>query len=309
MKSPFFLAGVISAAVFASACDQTKLVADSTSGLFERAQPGLESYWDYETMGKAFPASIVQLEGILRIVPDNQVILQQGVAAYVGYGYGWIEDRIEEADATDDYEEADHLRRRAKMLYLRAKDLAEHLVDLKTLGGRAEATSGGLDEFEAWLDAQFVEKEQVMVLLWWGQAWAAYINLAMEDMEVVADVPLAKAILQHSVDLDPDSLYSAGRMALGILWSAQLPPDMDLSKKYFEEGLKATERRNLLLQMNMARFYAVNLGDHKLFTELLEEVVNAGDVLPEARLGNLIARRRAERYLRLIDTFFSDLSE
>jgi hypothetical protein len=61
--------------------------------------------------------------------------------------------------------------------------------------------------------------------------------------------------------------------------------------------------------MSMARYYAVNAGDSQLFRDLLEEVVEAGDVLPEARLSNAIARRRAQRYLDRIEYYFSDLSE
>ncbi len=296
------------AIVLIAGCDTTKLVADSSSGLFERAQPAFEQYWDYDTAGKALPANIIQLEGVLRIVPDNKVVVLQGIQAYVGYGYGWIEDRIEEAEAVDDYEEADHLRQRCNKLYLRAKDLAEHLVRLSTLGGLDEVlASGNLDKMEEWLEVAFERKKDAAVLLWWGQAWAAYINMAMEDMDVVADVPLVKAVLRRSVELDPEYFFSTGKMALGIVWSSQLPPDMELSKKYFDEALEETERRSLITQVNMARYYAVSMGDSKLFRELLEEVLNAGDVLPEARLTNRIARRRAERYLRLIDQYFSDV--
>ena len=64
-----------------------------------------------------------------------------------------------------------------------------------------------------------------------------------------------------------------------------------------------------MVQMSMARYYAVNVGDHKLFRELLQEVLDAGDVLPEARLSNAIARRRSQRYLDQIEYYFSDLSE
>ena len=63
-----------------------------------------------------------------------------------------------------------------------------------------------------------------------------------------------------------------------------------------------------MVQMSMARYYAVNVGDHELYRELLQEVLDAGDVLPEARLSNAIARRRAQRYLDHIDLYFSDLS-
>jgi len=51
-----------------------KLAADSTAELFGRAAPGVEQHWDYVLVGKSFPASIIQLEGLLRVVPENEVI-------------------------------------------------------------------------------------------------------------------------------------------------------------------------------------------------------------------------------------------
>ncbi len=84
---------------------------------------------------------------------------------------------------------------------------------------------------------------------------------------------------------------------------------MDRAKVLFDEVLEKTERRNLMVQMSMARYYAVNIGDHKLFRELLQEVLDAGDVLPEARLSNAIARRRSQRYLDQIEYYFSELVE
>jgi hypothetical protein len=84
---------------------------------------------------------------------------------------------------------------------------------------------------------------------------------------------------------------------------------MDRAKVLFDEVLQKTERRNLMVQLSMARYYAVNVGDHQLFRELLQEVLDAGDVLPEARLSNTMARRKAQRYLDHIEYYFSDLSE
>ncbi|MBW2403965.1 MAG: hypothetical protein JRF42_09180, partial [Deltaproteobacteria bacterium] len=73
------------------------------------------------------------------------------------------------------------------------------------------------------------------------------------------------------------------------------------------EVLAGTERRSLIVQVSMARYYAVAIGDYELFKKLLDEVVAAGDVLPEARLLNVIARRRAERYLNQPYLYFSDV--
>ena len=64
-------------------------------------------------------------------------------------------------------------------------------------------------------------------------------------------------------------------MTMATLAASEFPPDMDRAKILFEEVLSKTERRNLMVQLSMARYYAVNVGDHALFTELLEEVLAA----------------------------------
>lgn len=289
-------------------CDTEKLAADSTAELFGRAAPGIEQHWDYELVGKSFPASIIQLEGLLRIVPDNETIGMSLVAAYIGYGTGWIEDRVEIADIEDEWEEADALRRRALVMYTRAWELSKHFLRNRD-EGFDEALKGGIDTLDSWLRMVFVEKEDAAILLWSGASLGARINMGMEDMDTVADLPLAKVLLGYSVELDPDFMFMIGQMTMATLAASEFPPDMDRAKVLFDEVLEKTERRNLMVQMSMARYYAVNVGDHKLFEELLEEVLAAGDVLPEARLSNTLARRKAARYLDNIDLYFSDLSE
>lgn len=303
------LFGLLLAGVFVlSGCDTEKLAADSTAELFGRAAPGIEQHWDYELVGKSFPASIIQLEGLLRIVPDNETIGMSLVAAYIGYGTGWIEDRVEVADFDDEWEEADRLRARALVMYNRAWDLSKHF--LRNRGeGFDEALKGGIDSLDQWCRNTLTEKEDAAILLWSGASLGARINMGMEDIDTVADLPLAKVLLSYSVELDPDFLFMIGQMTMATLAASEFPPDMDRAKVLFDDTLEKTERRNLQVQLSMARYYAVAVGDHKLFRSLLDEVVEAGDVLPEARLSNTLARRRAQRYLERIDYFFADLSE
>lgn len=301
--------GILAAGLLTlGACDTAKLAADSTAELFGRAAPGIEQHWDYELVGKSFPASIIQLEGLLRVVPDNEVIGLSLVAAYIGYGTGWLEDRVEVADIEDDWEEADHLRRRALVMYTRSWELSKHFLRNRD-AGFDDALKGGVDSLQAWVDTVFVEKDDAAILLWAGASLGARINMGMEDMDTVADLPLAKVILNRSVELDPDFMFMIGKMTMGVLAASEFPPDMDSAKLILDDVLEKTERRNLMVQTSMARYYAVNIGDHKLFRELLQEVIDAGDVLPEARLSNAIARRRAARYLDQIEYYFSDLSE
>jgi len=285
------------------ACDTAKFTAESTAGLFTRAAPAFESYWDYDLAGEAVPATIVQFEGILRVVPDNDAILSQLTQAYVAYAYGWIEAEVEALEFEGEYEEADVQRRRTRTMYQRALDLARHRVRLRNEDVDA-AVQGTVEELEDWLEVAFLDKADAELLLWHGYAWGSYINSAKDDMEAVADLAYAKAFVARSIELDPDYYNSAGYTFMGVATASEMAGDMEAAKVYFEKALARTERRALMTQVNMARHYAVKEGDRELFDTLLAEVMDAQDPLPEARLANRMARVRAALYIENADQLF-----
>jgi len=284
-------------------CDIAKFTADSTAGLFTRAAPAFESYWDYDLAGEALPATIVQFEGILRVVPDNEAILSQLAQAYVAYAYGWIEAEVEALEFEGEYDEADVQRARTRIMYLRAMDLTRHRIRLHN-EDVDNAVKGSVEDLEAWLQAAFVEESDAEILLWHGYAWGSYINAAKDDMEAIADLAWAKAFVVRSIELDPNYYNAAGYTFMGVATASEMASDMDLAKVYFEKALARTERRALQTQVNMARYYAVKTGDRELFDALLTEVLDAQDPLPEARLANRMARERATLYIDNADQLF-----
>jgi hypothetical protein len=291
------------ATLLLAGCDITRLTANSTANLFERAAPAFQEHWDYELAGKALPSNIIQSEGVLRVVPDNEKVLLQAIRAYTGYAYGWIEDDMEAAELEGDLERADHLRERAGLMYVRARDLGQHWIGLHA-DGMQPAVEGGLPAFEAWLEEHFDEPEHAPMLLWTGYPWGSYINVRKDDMAAVADLPFAKALVKRSVDLDPDYFYGAGLTFLATSEAMAMGGDLEAAKEKFERALAVTERRSFVVQVNYARSYAIKTQDKELYVKLLREVVEAGDVLPEARLQNQIAKRRAARYLEQTEMYF-----
>lgn len=284
-------------------CDVAKFTADSTAGVFSRAAPAFESYWDYELAGEAVPATIVQLEGILRVVPDNEAILMQLSQAYVAYAYGWVEVEVEELEFDGEYTKANDQRRRAGTMYLRALDLTRHRIRIFHPTVDA-AVDGSIEDLEAWLDDEFVDKSDAEALFWHGYAWGSYINTNKDDMEAIADLAYAKAFVERSIELDPDYYHASGYTFMGVATASELAGDLDVAKVYFEKALALTEGRALSNQVNMARYYAVKTGNRELFDKLLNEVMDAQDPLPEARLANRMARERAELYIENADQLF-----
>ncbi len=284
-------------------CNLSKFTANATSKLFEQAAPAFEQHWDYETAGAAAPANILQLEGLLRASPENKTFLLQLMRAYVGYGYGWVEDAAELAELEGELEKADRQRARARRMYWRARTLGQHLLSLDE-DGFDQALAGGLSDFEQWLKEKFEDPEDAVALLWTGYAWGSYINVSRDDMAAVADLSFAKAVVRRSVELDSSYYFGAGLIFLATASTLELGANLDEVKKMWDRALSKSKRRSLLAQVNMAKEYAVRRQDRALYVALLKEVIAAGDPLPEQRLSNRIARRRAIRYLGQVDELF-----
>lgn len=291
------------AALPLSGCDLARVAARSSAAVSVRAAPGFEQYFDYELAGEAMPATIVQLEGMIRADPSNRRLLQQLARTYVGYAYGWVEDRVEELEFEHGaYAEGAVQRARAHRFYLRAKDLGWYLLSLDEAGGDA-AMASGETAFRRWLD-RFTYDRDAPILFWTGSAWASSIGTSAEGLSDSADLPFARAMIERSIAIDPSYQHASALGALGAIEASVPDGDLDRARGFFEDAIARTDRHSYALLVNMANTYAVQAEDRALYVGLLEEVLNGADVDPSARLANLIAKRRAARYLARVDRRF-----
>jgi hypothetical protein len=304
-RFPRALIGAV-ACLALSACNLNKMVADSTAGLLEEAGPALDGFWDIEVAGAGIPGAIMQLEAMYSISPDNETLALNLAKTYVGYAVGWVENDYEVAYAKSDFDTADRLRHRARLLYLRARNLSLRAMRNRDPGidEALKTPDKGLKEY---LEKNYKDKDDVGPLFWTGMAWGAAVNMSLDQPDLLADLPTAKVLVERAKQLD--AMYFAGGayIFLGSM-EAAFPPALggnpEAGKKIFEEGLAATKRRNHMMLVNYARLYAVNTQNRQLYYDLLMEVINAGDLGNDVRLSNKLARRRAERYLSQIGDLF-----
>ncbi len=271
-------------------CDTTRAItAPSTAELLARGAPAGEEHWDLQFMGRALPAAILQAEGVLRIRPDDERLLLQIVRGNVAYGFGWPERFAERAEAEGDLEESERQLARARWYYRRAFELGRYWVSLHETGWN-EALAKGPEAFAKWL-ARFDEPEQAPMLLWTGYAWAAWIDVSRDDMEAVADLPAALALVRRSVRLDPGLEYAAGLTLLAAAKAEALAADLDAAEATFREALERSGGRSLMVHYQYARTVAVKRQDRRLFLRLVRDALQAPDT-PSIRLQNAIARAR-----------------
>jgi hypothetical protein len=300
------LTGLLLPSVLAG-CDMTKFTARSTAGLFERAAPAFDELSDYEFAKQAAPASIMQLEGVLRIEPEDPRLLLAAAQSWTSYAFGFVEEELELAEARGDLKDADHQRARARRMYLHARDLGRRWLTARASGAE-RALSAGPDRLRDFLTRELDDEADAKALFWTGNAWGAAIDISRDDPELLADLPLARTLVEHSVKLDERYYGAAGHIFLGCSHASLSPAlggDPKAGHGHFERALALTRRTALMVHVNYARCYAVQTQNRARFVALLQEASRAGvDLDPQARLPNEIARRRAARLLAQVDELF-----
>lgn len=286
-----------------------KFAANSTVGVMNRASPALQSFADPALAEATLPYSITQMEGLLLVVPGRTDLRVNLMRALGSFGFGFMEERMEVAERADDEERIEYYRNRASIAYVRAKEIGFETLTLEEDGdgGARGAIRRGIDGWKSYLQ-RFDDREQVGMVFWLGYAWARHINLNKNDPEVLADLPFAIALFERALELDPTYMNYAPCAAMAAYYARAAPSlggEPERSREFFERAINGTQRHFLTYLVLEARAYAVMIQDRALYRRLLEEVINAGDVMPEQRLANQIAKGRARRYLEQIDDLFA----
>ncbi|HMJ54203.1 MAG TPA: TRAP transporter TatT component family protein [Polyangiaceae bacterium] len=281
-------------AVFAATvgCIKSTILNGQIKGTRE-GSVAVDTLSDFEVArGIAF-AGLGQFEGMHQLAPENEDALFLLVKGWTATGFGFIEDDYEIAIDADDEAKAEYHRARARAAYDRAIQYGIALLQMRAPGfEKAKNNAGSIKQYLA-----SFEKRDAMNLLWVGQAWLARANMAKDDPAIVAELHVGEALIERSVALDETAAYANGHAALGSYHARTAMAELDAAQKHFARAIQLTQGKALLPKFHFARSYYCMKGDKANYEATLREVVDAPDALPEQRLQNTIAKRRARRYL------------
>ena len=270
-----------------------RILLDGTLKSTRDAAKAFDTLSDLDVAKEGAGASLVNLEGMQSLAPDNEDGLFLLTQSWTGYASAFIEDGWERAyDRGDDDDEAFQANR-AREAYDRAIRFGSLLIEQRHPGFAAAQKNA--DTIKAYL-SKFA-KADAESLLWLGLAWLSRGGVAAERSDIVAELFVGVAILERSVELDEGLAYATGLAALGAYHARAPDAELAQAKALFDRALGLTQRRALTVQVMAAQNYACQAHDEKLYRALLDEVLAAGEVLPEQRLENTIAKRKATRYL------------
>lgn len=252
---------------------------------------------DWEVARRAASAGIAQFEGMHYLAPYNENALLMLTRSWSGMAFGFIEDEMEQAQDKygEDSETVGYHKKRAVAAYSRALFYGEKLLEMKAPG--FDDAKKNVESMQAWLrnfDDPEVDAEN---LFWVGQAWMSRVNLMKDDPSYVAELFVGVELMKRSLELDPTWNYGSAHGVLGAYHARTAMAELDEAKEHFDKALAISEGKSLLIKVNMAARYHCAKVNKDAYVSTLTEVVEAGDTLPEQRLQNTIAKRRAKRLL------------
>lgn len=272
-----------------SGCSSRRLAVQATLPLVSSQIVSMQEERDVGLAEKAIPASLKMLEGLAKEDPENVWILENLAEGFCGYAFSFLEDSEPE---------------RASGLYLRGKNYALRALEIQSNGQKWS----GLSWVEFSKKLKEVNHSQQPALFWMGQCWGSWLSLNLDSVEAFSDLPRVDALMNRVLELDPEFHHAGPHLFLGAFYggrSRMLGGNPDKAREHFEQALKITEGKYLLIPLLYSKTYAVQNQDQKLFEIQLKKVLETSeDIFPEQRLANQVAKQKAKTLLEKIDELF-----
>ncbi len=269
-------------------CTIQSLALRSVDSLFDNTVAALMGEGDLQFAESAIAGDMKLLEGVVESDPTNVKYLQLACMGYASYALAFAEDTPG----------------RALLFYSRAlaygqRGLIARGIPKNAFTADAAAMRSALGK---------LGKSDVPLAFWTANAWGSAINLQQDEPDAIAGIPTANALMQWVLDREPDFFYGGASLYFGVYYGSY-PPALggrpDIAKENFDRAIASGKGRFLMTDVLYARTYAVETQNEVLFKELLTRVVDAPpDVLPEQRLANAVAQKRARQLLARAEELF-----
>ncbi len=291
---------LVGASLAAPGCSLRRMAVKSVADTLAGSGETFASDEDLELVREAAPFSLKLMESLLAEVPTHRGLLLATCSGFTQYAYAFLH-----TDAAliehEDFERSEALKARARRMYLRARDYCLRHLELgyRGLGARLRA-----DPVRA---VRVVRREDVAGLYWTAASWGAAIALGLDRPDLIADLPVVRALFDRALALD--ETFGDGAVHEALISLDALPEAMGGSaaraREHFDRAVALSKGRAAGPYVTLASTVVVNEQNRAEFERLLKEALAVDpDADPRRRLANLVAQRRARYLLDHVEWFF-----
>jgi len=256
---------------------------------------------DPELIREAAPFSLKLMESILATTPHHTGLRLSAASGFTQYAYAFVQADADAREETD-VAAAAALRARACRLYLRGRDHGLQGLESVHPGFTTALRQSPRQAVGA------CNRPDVPLLYWTAAAWASAIAVGKDRPDLIADLPLAEALIDRALVLD--EAYDHGAIhAFLTAYELSRPggtgDPVERSRAHYERAVALSGGGQAGPFLSYAENVSVRQQDRAEFERLLRRALAIDpDARPEWRLVNLIMQARARRLLAQADDLF-----
>lgn len=286
-------------------CSFEKFTVKQTANVFAKGKLAMDRENNPTFARDALPASIKTLESLLISAPENEKLLRLLAESYFSYAFGFLQHDIYVAEAQlADEAEIESLITRTIDHYTRARDYGFRLLGDQAF--RKAAMKPDVDKVKSMLED--MDEDDVPGLFWIGYSWGTAINLAQQNPDMVAALPVVEAIMKRVEQLDDTYFYSGVHVFFGVYYAsrpAMAGGNPEKAKEHFEEAMKQHGDVDLMIPFLYGRYWGTQTQNREFFDTMMQKVLEEDlSEHPNTRLRNEIARDRAAFWKEQADDLF-----
>ncbi len=287
-----FLALALAAAILGG-CIKTMIADSSSSG-----GTVFSSDEDPDLVREALPFGLKFQESLLADLPEHRGLLLALARGFTAYAY-LIQQEADEIDKAD-YRRARVMRARARDLYIRARDYA-----LRGLGVEHAGFGAHLRKDHAAVLAQ-TDGDDIEFLYWAGASWGAALGVAKDDLDLIAEAPLAEAMVKRVLEIDETYDRGAAHEFLVSYEGSRPGGSAEVARSHYDRALELSGGARASTYLALATSVVLSEQNLTEFRRLIALALAVDpDAAPELRLVNTVSHRRALLLQsRISDLFF-----
>jgi len=291
------------ASLVAPGCSVRKVAVNALANALAAGGDTYASDDDPELVAAAIPFGLKTMEALLAETPEHDGLLLAASSGFTQYAFAFVQaeaDLVEEKDLS----RATALRARARKLYPRALGYG-----LRGLEARHPGFEAGLrDDARREETLARATKADVPLLYWTGAAWGAAISLSKENAELTADQGIVEALQRRALALD-EGFGQGAIHDFFVSFEGGRPPaaggSVERARRHLERAVALSGGKRAAPYVSFAETVSVGAQDRNEFEELLKKALAVDpDAVPELRLANTVAQRRAAWLLARADELF-----
>ncbi len=292
----------LAAGVMLTGCSIKRMAVDIVGDAITGGGNSFQSDEDPELVRQALPFGLKTYESMLEVSPQHRGLLLASAQGFTAYAY-LIQNEADQLEDTE-LDRARKMRTRIRKLYLRGRDHALRGLEANHPGFGARLFTdrrAALGE---------TTRQDLGLLYWAGAAWAGALSAAKDDLDLLAELPVAGALVGRVLELD-DKFDDGAAHEFFVSYEGSRPGgSAKRARHHYRLALSHSKGGRASVHLALAEAVAQPQQNLDEFKSLLAAALAVDpDKFPQFRLVNTVARTRAGWLRARIPALFVEAKE